>query len=147
MKIKNQFLNFCLDDWVGGHTSGTYAFSKIRWKFQIQIPRELNQKFDIPIISMIHWLASNFLIQNFLYKKHSYKIMPIRYPGIQPSYGKILMVKIEWWEWTWPRKLFSETRNSTVWLLQWHYITESSVNWIIEFRIPSTEKQKIRLHQ
>ena len=36
------------------HISATYAFSKIRKKFQNRISREFDQKFGIPRISMIY---------------------------------------------------------------------------------------------
>ena len=36
------------------YISATHAFLKIRGKFENRIPRELNQNFDIPRISMIH---------------------------------------------------------------------------------------------
>ena len=63
------------------HIGATHAFSKIREIFQNRIPRELNQKFYIPRVSMIHWIFSNFLEQ----KTRPYKkVMPILNPGIRP---------------------------------------------------------------
>jgi len=38
----------------------THAFSKILQNFQNPIPRELDQKLDIPRISTIHWIIFNF---------------------------------------------------------------------------------------
>ena len=39
------------------------TLKKFCGKFQNRIPRELNQNFDIPRISMIHWITSNFFKQ------------------------------------------------------------------------------------
>ena len=43
------------------HIGTTHAFSKILQNFENRIPRELDQKLDIPRISTIHWIISNFL--------------------------------------------------------------------------------------
>ena len=43
------------------HIGTAHAFSKILQNFENRIPRELDQKLDIPRISTIHWIISNFL--------------------------------------------------------------------------------------
>ena len=43
------------------HIGAAHAFSKVDQNFQNRSPRELNQSFDIPRISMIHLISSNFL--------------------------------------------------------------------------------------
>ena len=42
------------------HMSATHAISKIEQKSQNRIPRELDQKFDIPRIVTIYWVSSTF---------------------------------------------------------------------------------------
>ena len=46
-----------------------HAISKIEWKFQNRIPRELDENFDIPRFGVIYWIFSNIKI----YKIRPYK--------------------------------------------------------------------------
>ena len=57
--ILNIFVNF--HPKTPTQISTTHAFLKIRTNFQNQIPREMDKNFDIPRISTIHWIISNFL--------------------------------------------------------------------------------------
>jgi len=66
------------------HMAVTHAISKSERSFQNRIPRELDKKFYIPKISMIHIIGYNFL----KYKNRSYKkVISISNPGIQPTYN------------------------------------------------------------
>ena len=65
------------------HMAVTHAISKSERSFQNRIPRELDKKFYIPKISMIHIIGYNFL----KYKNRSYKkVISIPNPGIQPRH-------------------------------------------------------------
>ena len=66
------------------HMAVTHAISKSERSFQNRIPRELDKKFYIPKISMIHIIGYNFLkYKNRLYKK----VMSIPNPGFQSCHG------------------------------------------------------------
>ena len=55
----NIFVDF--ENEITMHMGTAYAISKIEQNFQNRILRQLSQSFEIPSISMIHWISSNFL--------------------------------------------------------------------------------------
>ena len=63
--------------------SATHTNSKLKQKFQNRIPREWDQNFYIPGISMNNWIIFRFL----KYKNRSHKkVISILIPGIQPNH-------------------------------------------------------------
>ena len=54
------------------HMGTTHAISKIEQKFQNRIPRELDKNFNIPRISLINWISSNFLKRKKRLHKKAY---------------------------------------------------------------------------
>ena len=61
-------------------------FQKLSEIFKNRFPRELDQKFGIPRISLINWIGSNFFEKK---KRPHKKFIAIPYPGIQPTYNII----------------------------------------------------------
>ena len=65
------------------HICPAHAISKIEKKFQNRTPKESDQNFDIPGISVIQWMSSKFLKKK---NRPHKKVMTISYPGIQPTH-------------------------------------------------------------
>ena len=92
----------------------TYAITKLKPRFQSRIPKELDKSFDIPRVSLIHWIFSNDRRSQIPMNK---KVMAIFNPGIQPTHATtktckqiiFLTAKVK------PLSIF-------IWVTQWYFI-------------------------